>query len=69
MIKAIRKELHDAKLLVLETLVPTPSANKIEITILEPDPSNINPELAIVAQPVFIMKSEKLPDPLMFNKN
>ena len=75
MIKAIYKELHDAKLLVLKTPVPTPSVNKIEITILELDPLNINPKLVIVAQPVFminlipIIKSEKLPNPLIFDGN
>jgi hypothetical protein len=34
---------------MLETLVSTPSIDKIEITILKPDPSNANPKLAIVA--------------------
>jgi hypothetical protein len=34
---------------MLETLVPTPSTDEIEITILEPDPSNINPKLAVIA--------------------
>jgi hypothetical protein len=75
LIKAIRKELHDAKLLILETLVPTPSADEIKITIMEPDPLNANPKPAIIAQPVSmtnlipIAKSEKLPDPLMFDGN
>jgi hypothetical protein len=33
---------------MLETLVLTPSINKIKITISEPGPLNINPKLAIV---------------------
>ena len=75
MIEAIRKELYNAKLLILKTLVPTPSVDKIKITILEPDPLNAKPKLAIVTQPVsitnliFIIKSEKLPNPLIFNGN
>ena len=47
--KAICKELYNTKLLTLETLVPTPSINKIEITILKHNPLNTNPKLAIVA--------------------
>ena len=54
---------------MLETLVPTPSINKIEITILKPDLSNANPELVIVAQPISIIKSKKLPNPLIFDGN
>ena len=75
MIKVIYKKLHNAKLLILETLVPTPSINKIEITILEPDPLNANSKPAIVAQPISIInlipiiKSKKLPNPPIFNKN
>ena len=69
MIEAICKKLHNTKLLALETPVPTPSIDKIEITILEPDPLNINPKPAMVTQPVFITKFKKLPDPLMFDGN
>jgi hypothetical protein len=69
LIKAIYKELHNAKLLVLETLVPTPSIDKIKITILESDLLNINLKLVIVAQPISIIKSKKLPNPLIFNRN
>ena len=69
MIKAICKELYNAKLLILETLVPTPSIDKIKITILEPDLLNANPKLAIVAQFVSIVKFKKLPNPLMFDGN
>ena len=48
MIKAIYKELHDAKVFVLKTLVLTPSIDKIKITISKPNLLNINPKLAIV---------------------
>ena len=48
-IKAIYKELYNAKVLALKTLVPIPSANKIEITILKYNPSNANSKLVIVA--------------------
>ena len=74
-IEAIRKELYDAKVLALETPVPTPSIDEIEITVSEPGPSNTNPESATVTQPVSttnqvpIAKSEKLPDPPMFDGN
>jgi hypothetical protein len=60
---------------MLETLVLTPSINKIEITISKPSLLNINPKLAIVTQPMSIInqipiiKSEKLPNPLIFNRN
>ena len=49
--------------------------DEIEITASEPGPSNTNPEPATVTQPVSttnptpITKSEKLPDPLMFDGN
>ena len=69
MIEAIYKELYNAKLLVLKTLVPIPSTDEIKITILEPDLSNANPKLAIVAQPVSITKFKKLSNPLIFNGN
>ena len=75
MIKVIYKELHNAKLFALETPVPIPSADEIKITILKYNPLNTNPKLAIVAQPVSIIssipiiKSEKLPNHLMFDKN
>ena len=71
----IYKELYNAKLLILETPVPIPSVNEIEITILEPDPSNAKPEPVMVAQPVSIIslipiiKSKKLPNPPIFNGN
>ena len=48
LIEAIRKELYNAKVLALETLVPTPSIDKIEITVSMPNLLNINPELVIV---------------------
>jgi hypothetical protein len=54
---------------VLKTLVPTPSIDEIEITILEPDLLNMNTKAAIVAQPVSIVKFKKLPNPLIFNRN
>ena len=60
---------------MLETPIPTPSMDEIEITVSKPGPLNTNPELVIVTQPVSIinlvpiMKSEKLPNPLIFNKN
>jgi hypothetical protein len=54
---------------VLKTLVPTPSINEIEIIILEPDLLNINTKLVIIAQLISIMKSKKLPNPLIFNGN
>ena len=69
MIKAICKELYNAKLLALETPVPTPSVDEIEIIILEPNLLNINPKPAIVAQLVSIAKFEKLSNPLIFDKN
>ena len=47
-IEAIYKELYNAKVLILETPVPTPSIDKIEITIFKPNPLNTNPELAMV---------------------
>ena len=34
---------------MLKTLVPTPSIDKIKITIFKPKPLNINPKLIIVA--------------------
>ena len=42
------KELYNIKVLALETPVPTPSINEIEITISKPNLLNINPKLAIV---------------------
>ena len=60
---------------MLETLIPTPSINEIEITASKPSLSNINPKPVIVTQSVFItnlipiIKSEKLPDFLIFNGN
>ena len=53
----------------METLVPIPFADEIKITILKPDPLNANPKLAIIAQFIFITKSKKLPNPLIFNRN
>ena len=47
-IKAIYKELYNAKVLVLETPVPIPSIDEIKITISKPSPLNINPKLVIV---------------------
>ena len=60
---------------MLETLVPTPSINKIEITVSKPGLLNTNPKPATVTQPIFIInqvpitKSKKLPNPLIFNGN
>ena len=60
---------------MLKTLVPTPSIDKIKITISKPDLLNINPKLARVPQfisiinLITIIKSKKLPNPLIFNKN
>jgi hypothetical protein len=60
---------------VLETLIPIPSINKIEITMFKPSLLNINPKPAIVTQFIFIInqvpitKSKKLPNPLIFNGN
>ena len=47
--KGITQEFYNTKLLVLKTLVPIPPVDKIEITILKPNPLNTNPKLAIVA--------------------
>ena len=47
LIKAIYKELYDAKVLALETLTVTP-INKIKITVCEPGPLNANPKLVTV---------------------
>jgi hypothetical protein len=69
LIKAIYKELHNAKPLLLETMVPIPSIDEIEITILKPDLSNVNPKLAVIAQLISIIKFKKLPNPLIFNGN
>ena len=48
MIEVIYKELYDAKLLILETLVLIPSVDKIKITILKPNLLNAKPKLAII---------------------
>ena len=75
MIKAIYKELYNAKVLALKTPVLIPFVDEIKITILEYNPLNTNPKLVIVAQSVSIIslipiiKSKKLPNPLMFDKN
>ena len=47
--KTLHKELYNAKLLILKTPVPTPSINKIKITILKHNPLNMNSKLAIIA--------------------
>ena len=54
---------------MLETPVPTPFVDKIEITISKPDPLNVNPKPAVVAQFMHIAKSKKLPNPLIFDRN
>ena len=75
MIKAIHEELYNANILALKTLIPIPLINETKITIFKPNPSNTNPKLIIVAQPISIVnlipiiKSKKLPNPLIFNKN
>ena len=75
MIKVICKELYNTKILILETPIPTPSINEIEITISKPGLLNINPKPIIVTYSVFIInlipiiKSKKLPNPLMFDGN
>ena len=49
--------------------------DEIEITVSKPGLSNTNPKPVTVTQPVsmtnltLIMKSKKLPNPLMFDKN
>jgi len=74
LIKAIHKELYNTKVFALETPIATPT-NKIKITICKPSPLNANPKPVIVAQPIPItnlvptIKSEKLPNPPMFNRN
>ena len=70
----IRKELRNLKALTLETLIVTPT-NEIKITISKPSLTDINPKLVIVAQPIPVIslvpttKLEKLPNPLIFNRN
>ena len=44
----IYKELYNAKVLVLKTLVLIPSIDKIEITVSKPSLLNTNFKLAIV---------------------
>ena len=46
---SIYKELYNAKVLILETLVLIPSINEIKITISKPNPLNANSKLVIVA--------------------
>jgi len=59
---------------MLKTLTTTP-INKIEITVSKPGPLNTNSKLVIVTQPIAVInliptiKSKKLPNPLMFNRN
>ena len=66
--------LCNIKAFLLETLITIPT-NKIEITVSKPDPLNANTKLVIVTQPISItslipaIKSKKLPNPLMFNRN
>ena len=76
MIEAIcKKKLYNIKVLILKTPIPTPPVDEIEITVSKPGLSNINSKLVTVTQSVsmtnliFIIKSKKLPDPLMFNRN
>jgi hypothetical protein len=75
LIKVIYKELYDAKVFVLETLIPIPSIDKIKIIISKLSLLNTNPKPAIVTQPVSIInlipiiKSKKLPNPLIFDRN
>jgi len=60
--------------LILKTLIVTP-ANKIKITIFKPGPLNMNFKLVIIAlfisiiNLIPIIKSKKLFNPLIFNKN
>ena len=60
---------------MLKTLVPTPFTDEIKITIFKLNLLNANLKLAIVAEFVFvinlilIIKSEKLFNPLIFNRN
>jgi len=71
--EALRKEPYNVKPLMLET--PTPPTNKIKITISKPGPLNANFKLVIVTQPISItnlipvIKSKKLPNPPIFNRN
>ena len=59
---------------MLKTLIIIP-INKIKITVSKPDPLNANTKLVMVTQPISIIslipaiKSKKLPNPLMFNRN
>ena len=59
---------------MLEILIGTP-ANKIKITISKPSPTDTNPKLVTVAQPIPIIslvptiKLEKLSNSLIFNRN
>ena len=55
MIEVIHKELYNAKVLILETLIPTPSMDKIKITIFKPNLIITNPKLVIVTQSVSII--------------
>ena len=60
---------------MLETLIPTPSIDEIEITIFKPGLLNTNPKPVIITyfisitNLILIIKSKKLPDPLIFDKN
>jgi len=67
LINVISKELYNVKALILKTLTLMPLADEIKIMVFKPGLLNTNPKLVIVTQP--IIKSKKLPDFLMFNKN
>ena len=51
----IYKELYNAEVLILKSLVLMPLIDEIKITISKPSPLNINPKLVIVTQPVSII--------------
>ena len=48
LIKVIRKELYNTKVLILKTPEPIPFIDKIEITMSKPSPLNTNPKLVMV---------------------
>jgi len=72
--EALREELRNIKALLLKTLTTIP-INKIKITVFKPDLLNANTKLVMVTQPISVIslipaiKSKKLPNPLMFNRN
>ena len=72
--EVLHEELRNVKAFTSQTPTATPT-NEIEIMVPEPDPSNANTKPVTVTQPtfaanlIFIIKSEKLPNPPMFDRN